>query len=48
MLYIAMSADGYNAKPHDDLGFLSMVEWEGQDYGYADFVKTIDAVMVGW
>ena len=26
MLYIAMSADGYNAKPHDDLGFLSMVE----------------------
>jgi dihydrofolate reductase len=47
VLYIAMSLDGYIAKPNDDLGFLSLVEQEGQDYGYADFVKTVDAVIVG-
>ena len=47
ILYIAMSLDGYIAKPNDDIGFLSMVEQEGQDYGYGDFVKTVDAVIVG-
>ncbi len=47
MLYIAMSLDGYIAKPDDDLGFLSIVEKEGEDYGYADFVSTVDAVIVG-
>lgn len=47
ILYIATSLDGYIAKPNDDLGFLSIVEQEGQDYGYADFVRTVDAVIVG-
>ncbi len=47
VLYIAVSLDGYIAKPNDDLGFLSIVEQEGQDYGYADFVKTVDAVILG-
>jgi len=47
ILYIATSLDGYIAKPNDDLGFLSIVDQEGQDYGYAEFVKTIDAVIVG-
>lgn len=47
ILYIAMSLDGYIAKPNDDLSFLSIVEQEGQDYGYADFIKTVDAVIVG-
>ncbi len=47
VLYIATSLDGYIAKANDDLGFLSIVEQEGQDYGYADFVKTVDAVIVG-
>lgn len=47
ILYIATSLDGYIAKPNDDLGFLSIVEQEGQDYGYADFVSTVDAVIVG-
>lgn len=47
ILYIAMSLDGFIAKPNDDLSFLSIVEQEGQDYGYADFVKTVDAVIVG-
>jgi dihydrofolate reductase len=47
ILYIATSLDGYIAKPNDDLGFLSIVEQDGQDYGYADFVKTVDTVIVG-
>ena len=42
-----MSLDGYIAKPDGDLGFLSIVEQEGEDYGYADFVKTVDTVIVG-
>lgn len=47
ILYIATSLDGYIAKPNDDLSFLSIVEQEGQDYGYADFIKTVDAVIIG-
>ncbi len=47
ILYIATSLDGYIAKPNDDLDFLSIVEKEGEDYGYGNFVKTIDAVIVG-
>jgi dihydrofolate reductase len=47
ILYIATSLDGYIAKPNDDLSFLSIVEQQGQDYGYAEFVKTVDTVIVG-
>jgi dihydrofolate reductase len=47
VLYIAMSLDGYIAKPSGDIGFLSMVEQEGQDYGYNDFVDTVDTVIIG-
>ena len=47
ILYIATSLDGYIAKPNDDLGFLSIVEQKGQDYGYADLINTVDAVIVG-
>ena len=47
ILYIAMSIDGYIAQPNDDLGFLSIVEKDGEDYGYADFIKTIDTVILG-
>ncbi len=47
ILYIAMSLDGYIAQPNDDLSFLSMVEEEGEDYGYAKFMATIDSVIIG-
>jgi dihydrofolate reductase len=46
-LYIATSLDGYIAKPNDDLSFLSIVEQEGEDYGYAEFIKSVDTVIVG-
>ncbi|MCX7987593.1 MAG: dihydrofolate reductase family protein [Bacteroidales bacterium] len=47
MLFIAMSFDGYIAKPNDDLSFLKTVEKEGEDYGYDDFIATIDTIIVG-
>jgi dihydrofolate reductase len=47
ILYISCSLDGYIAKPNDDLSFLSIVEHEGQDYGYADFVQSVDTVIIG-
>lgn len=47
ILYIATSLDGYIAKPNDDLGFLSIVEKEGEDYGYAEFINSVDTVILG-
>ena len=46
-LFIATSLDGYIAKPNDDLGFLQLVEKEGEDYGYQEFTNTIDTLIVG-
>lgn len=47
IVYIAMSLDGYIAGEGDDLSFLSIVEQDGEDYGYASFVETIDTVIIG-
>lgn len=45
--FVAMSLDGYIAKPDGDISFLSKVEKEGQDYGYSAFLGTIDTIIVG-
>lgn len=47
IVYIAASLDGFIAGPDGDLSFLSQVEKEGEDYGYADFIKTVDTVILG-
>jgi len=47
IVYIAMSVDGYIADCNDELSFLSIVEKEGEDYGYSKFVNTIDTVIIG-
>ncbi len=47
IVYIAMSVDGFIAGNNDDLSFLQSVEQEGEDYGYADFIQTIDTVIIG-
>jgi dihydrofolate reductase len=47
IVYIAKSLDGYIAGPNDDLSFLSMVAQEGEDYGYGDFIKEVDTVIIG-
>lgn len=46
-LFIAISLDGYIAKPDGDIGFLSMVEKKGEDYGYACFIEKVDTVIIG-
>lgn len=47
IVYIAASIDGFIAGPGDDLSFLSAVAKEGEDYGYNDFIKNIDTVILG-
>ena len=47
ILYISCSLDGFIAKPNDDLGFLSIVEKEGEDYGYNEFIEKVDTVIIG-
>jgi len=47
ILYISCSFDGYIAKPNDDLSFLNLVQIEGEDYGYNDFISTVDTVILG-
>lgn len=47
ILYIATSLDGFIAGENDDLGFLSTVETPGEDYGYTNFVNSVDTVIMG-
>lgn len=47
IVYIATSMDGYIAKPNDDLSFLKSVEKQGEDYGYAEFIATVDTIVLG-
>ena len=42
-----MSLDGYIAAPNDDLSFLEMVQVPDEDYGYTEFINTIDTVILG-
>ena len=42
-----MSIDGYIAKEDGDIGWLSIVDSPPEDYGYEDFVKNIDTVIMG-
>lgn len=46
-LFIAISLDGYIAKPNEDLSFLKLVEKEGEDYGYKEFTANIDTIILG-
>ncbi len=47
ILYIAMSLDGFIAKSDDNIDFLSVVDQEGEDYGYMKFIETVDTVILG-
>lgn len=47
VVYIAMSIDGYIAKPNNDLSFLQLVEQPGEDYGYNQFMETVDTIIIG-
>lgn len=47
VLYIAMSLDGYIAKHDGNLDFLSLVEAANEDYGYSEFLGTVDTIIWG-
>lgn len=45
--FIATSLDGYIARPDGTFDFLSIVERPNEDYGFAEFFATIDALVIG-
>lgn len=47
VLYIAQSLDGYIATESGGLEWLDLVAAEGEDYGYNEFVATVDTVIIG-
>jgi dihydrofolate reductase len=46
-VFIATSLDGYIARLDGTFDFLSIVEQPGEDYGFADFFTSIDALVIG-
>jgi dihydrofolate reductase len=47
ILYISLSLDGYIETQDGDISFLEAVELPGEDYGIAEFCKTVDTVIIG-
>ncbi len=46
-VYIAMSLDGFIAGKNGDMTFLDSVKVEGEDYGYKQFIDSVDTIIVG-
>jgi dihydrofolate reductase len=47
ILYIAASLDGYIARTDDDISWLDAYQSPDEDYGFADFMKTIGTAIMG-
>lgn len=47
ILYISMSLDGFIATLDDDLSWLSIVQKEGEDYGYGALQERCSAYIIG-
>ncbi len=47
LIFIATSLDGYIATADGDINWLSLAEKENEDYGYEDFIKSVDTVIMG-
>ena len=45
--YVAASLDGYIATPDGGVEWLAPFEGTGEDYGYAKFYASVDAVLLG-
>jgi len=46
-VYIAMSLDGYIARPDGNIDWLKTVSRPGEDYGYRRFFSSVDTVIIG-
>jgi dihydrofolate reductase len=46
-VFIATSLDGYIARPDGTFDFLSVVERPDEDYGFAEFFGSVDALVIG-
>jgi len=46
-VYIAMSLDGFIARPNGDIAWLAAVAREGEDYGYRRFFDSVDTIIIG-
>jgi dihydrofolate reductase len=46
-LFIAVSVDGFIATKEGDISFLNQVDMPGEDYGYSEFMNTIDTILMG-
>ncbi len=46
-VFIATSLDGYIARPDGTFDFLTLVERPDEDYGFADFFGSVDALVIG-
>jgi dihydrofolate reductase len=46
-VFVACSIDGFIADENGSLDFLETVQAEGEDYGYAEFCKDVDTVIIG-
>lgn len=47
-LYIAASLDSYIARADGGIDWLSIVDKKGEDYGYGEFIASIDATLMGY
>lgn len=46
-VFIATSLDGFIARPDGDIGWLLERDDPAEDHGYDDFIKNIDAIVMG-
>ncbi|MCG7409211.1 dihydrofolate reductase family protein [Paenibacillus sp. ACRRX] len=47
VLYIAMSLDGYIARPDGSVDWLNDIEMDGGDGGYGEFYRTVGTIVMG-
>ena len=46
-VYIATSLDGFIARPDGDINWLGEPSEDGEDYGYQEFIDTVDFLVMG-